>query len=179
MILILCGKKRVGKDTVANIIEDYFKIDFDKSVHKITFSDNLKIFCANCLGINVQILDEMKNSEQLIGNIKTRDFIINTSREILKITGKDYWVKQGLSKIQKGDINIITDLRYLHEESIIKENLTEYKIIKIIRKDVEDGFYDELEVDKIGYDYIVNNDGSLEDLKEKVYEVISRINFEI
>lgn len=171
MNIIITGRSRSGKDSVANIIKENFK-----NVNLISLADPLKEFCSKCLGISVETLNALKNNNEykLINDISMREYIINTSKQIININGEDFWVKQALNKFKSNSINVITDLRYIREKKILDNILKEnYITIKIIRKSCDILYHDDNETELLEYDYCIENNGSLEDLKNKVLNIFN------
>jgi hypothetical protein len=156
IILIgLIGKKRVGKDTVANIIKKlhpnitttYALADPIKDISRIMFNFTEK-----------QLYDNEKDEIDFSWGIAPRHFFEQFGTEIMQfdiykylpsleklIPKRTFWVRSLLNKIEKNNISIetnttnkiiiITDIRGLHELEEIKKTYPEAKFIKIIKKD--------------------------------------------
>lgn len=179
MIIGLVGKKRVGKDTVADFLcdkYDFVKYGFAdpiKEVGKIMFDfqeDQIKDEIDERWGISPREFYQKFGTEygqfimpqhfpELFRNIDTRGF----------------WVKrfQIWYENNKDKNVVITDIRFLHEFEEIK-NMGGY-IIKIVRDTgLSDNHISEnLEIDDNEFSTIVNNDGILEELLEKIVDIIN------
>ena len=154
----LIGKKRVGKDTVANIIKKlhpnitttYALADPIKDISRIMFNFTEK-----------QLYDNEKDEIDFSWGIAPRPFFEQFGTEIMQydiykylpsleklIPKRTFWVRSLLNKIEKNNISIetnttnttnkiiiITDIRGLHELEEIKKTYPEAKFIKIIKED--------------------------------------------
>jgi len=118
------------------------------------------------------------------------------TRIILQIVGteifrnrvdKNYWIKQIAQEDIDENFVFITDGRFVNEleiySDLIIKNKKEIEVFKIrVNRDElkKDKIYNEHSSEKElddyeGWDFVINNNGSLEDLKEKVMEVYQQI----
>ena len=162
-IIEISGKKRSGKDYIAQ----YMHISLPNS-YIIHFADKLKEMVAQSLGISVEILDNLKNSNYTIqlGQSKTtmRYILQHFGTEVMqKEFGKYVWVDIVKKEIEKSnyDYVIIPDFRFKHE--YIKDSTT----IKIINTNqiCDDLHRSEIDLDDFSFDYIIHNnmDNSFKD----------------
>lgn len=183
MLIGLLGYKFSGKDTTADyLVEKYgFK--------KYAFATALKDVC--------QILFSF-NADQLYGNSKEQvdpywqitprssfqfvgtDLIRNLIHKLLPDVGDNFWVKvldRQLNESKELENNncIISDCRFINEVDYIKSKGG--IIIKILRSDTNiDSHISEAGIDAItNYDYIIYNDGTLEELYNKIENIIHDI----
>lgn len=153
----ITGKKRSGKDTVANAIEKHFI----GRTQKIAFALELKKEVAYALGVSLEEID------------RNKEFY----RPILQWWGtnwrrgndNDYWVNKWLAywqanvKFKFCDTMIAPDVRFLNEASAIRDrNGIIVRVVKIGQPD-DDHHGSETEMDKIEPDAIIEaEDGDLE-----------------
>jgi len=164
MIIGLSGKKRVGKDTVAAMLE--LLLPNSKTY---AFAARLKAEVARACGVTVPYIDEHKDNFRLILQGWGTDFK-------RKLHGEDYWIKKmqiALTNLNT-DCVIVPDVRFKNESQFIKNN---HGII--IRVERETGHLDkhisETELDSEPYDHLIVNNGTLEELLTKVENVVKQI----
>ena len=172
-IYLLCGKARSGKSTSSEIILKYYE---DKNIKciKTYIALYLKFYIQKFFGWDGK--DETKPRE-LLQNLGT-DIIrkeMNKNTFFIDRTIEDIEI---LSKFN--DVFIIDDIRFPLEIQMIKEKFTNVKSIHIKRPE----FVSELSEKQLKhatetaldnydeYDYKIINDGSIEDLKEKVLNIL-------
>jgi dephospho-CoA kinase len=184
---------KIGNKSFANKLKNNCKQDFIMLVEYL--NEYVEDFISNfgdCLTVEaMQKLKQLKIRDDNWYEDKT-----DVTRIILQIVGteifrqrvdNDYWIKQISDEEIKDDFVFITDGRFLNEielySSLIKEknkNVEVYKI-RVNRKDLKtDNIYNEhlseKELDNYtGWDFVINNNGTLEDLKNNVKEVYNKI----
>lgn len=194
MIIIgLIGNKRVGKDTVANILKEFYP-----GITTYALADPIKEIARIMFNFtDDQLYGHGKDMLDTHWNIKPRDFFEQFGTEIMQydiykylpaladsVPQRKFWVYSLLDKLDKlgRDMNhinnvgvIITDVRGMHELEEIKRVYPNAKFIKITRPGISSGTHiTQLEPYQIPdnvIDAVINNDGSLEDLKNKVEKV--------
>jgi hypothetical protein len=159
MTILIYGEKRVGKDTTADLIEDYFKNN-NINYERYSFAKLPKeIFCKLK---NISI-NEFENNKE-----KYRNELIWFAEEIKKVY-PDFWVKAVIKKLDVRKINIISDLRFKIEYEKIKE-VDNILILHIIDKNIK-----EQNIDKIEFENEIIIDNTKKDikyLKNKVEKII-------
>ena len=193
MIIGLIGQKRVGKDTVASIIKD-----FENEYKCMALADPIKDIARIMFNFSEkQLYDAEKDVIDTKWNIKPRQFFEQFGTDIMQfdiykylptlensVPQRKFWVLSLLSKLSENDKVIITDIRGQHElEEILKFN-PNAKFIRIIRPHIIDTkehitkeHITQQEPDEISSEYItdtINNEGSLDDLKEKVKTFLAK-----
>lgn len=177
-IIGICGKRRSGKDLIANFICSQYnytnkKISNDlKSIVKILFG-----FSDSQLESNEKdIIDPVWNitprqSMQFFGT----EIIQYKIQELIPDIQRNFWIKSFINKniINNTQKIIISDLRFLHEyEELKKYNII---IIRVERKTDNvssvDEHISEKEYLKIPTDIVIQNNGSIEDLYKKINEL--------
>jgi len=142
MLIGLIGEKRVGKDTVANLIKE-----FDNEYKCMALADPIKDVARIMFNFSEkQLYEAEKDVIDAKWNIKPRDFFEQFGTDIMQfdiykylpalesiVPQRKFWVMSLLSKIKENDKIIITDIRGQHElEEILKFNPNAI-FIRIIR----------------------------------------------
>lgn len=185
MIIALSGKKGSGKDTVAdmivNIMEEKYRNKY-RSVFKKSYAYKLKQIVAILTDTTIEqnLTTEGKNTyisifEKTLGQLQQ---IVGTEcfRNVLDT---DIWVKALLYTYTPGDVWLITDCRFPNEVESVK-NL-DGLCIRINRNlcctDSRDlNHPSEIALDNYtNFDYIIDNNCTLDELRVKVEDLISKI----
>lgn len=166
--LAISGKARSGKDTsvdyILNMYPENIKLSFASELYRVT------------------------------GNVQ-RDcnFEVEKDRELLQFLGEwirgknpNYFVECAERKLQKIASNdnspniLVSDLRYKNEAEMLKRN--NFILIRINREDrprmtpEQENHKSEVDLDDYNdWDYIINNDTTLDDLYEKLDEILDDI----
>ena len=189
MIIGLSGKKRVGKDTVADYLVS------DHGFIKYSFADPIKEVSRILFNFTEeQLYGDDKEKIDPTWKIKPRDFFQKFGTDYMQyqfpkefpesnsvVSEKCFWVKCFHSWYLKQRENnpdvkiVITDVRFIHEYNfLIKEDAM---IIKIENNNIQniDTHISENELnsfDPSKFDYCIKNDSSLDSLKNKINEII-------
>jgi hypothetical protein len=186
MIIAISAKKQHGKDTVANIIQEYTNNKFKI----VKFADKLKDFVCtliNCTRDNLEN-EEFKNTP--LGDewdFLNDDCILEkmTPRLLMQKIGTEamrnnvhtnVWINSTLSNYCDKCNWIITDLRFENEFTVLKKYNA--VTIRINRPEINimDEHPSETGLDKNNeFDYYITNDSDLENLKIKVYNILKEI----
>jgi len=156
-IIAFTGKYQSGKTTCANFIQNTIKLSFAKPVKDIAKRQ---------FGWDGQKDDRGRKLLQLIGTDVGREYNPNIWVEKMEqeFENKEYW---------HTNIIIIDDLRFNNEAELIKK--WEGIIIEIIRPGYNgDNHKSEQGIDKIFINYTIENDGTIEELKNKVFTIIEK-----
>lgn len=181
MILLgLIGKKRAGKDCLANYVKNKYK---NKDIEILAFAKPIKDMCKNlfCLTENQLYGDEKEDIDERY-NLSTRTIMQRLGTELFRDNfskifpelnwGKDIWVKVMENKLNEyvntNKIVIISDVRFLNETKLIKKY--NGKLIKIIRKELKmnDTHISENEINNFKPDIIINNDSNVKEYYKKI-----------
>lgn len=173
-IFILSGKARSGKETVSEIIKNYYH---DKKVVTLSFAFYLKEYAKKISGWD--------GSE----NEKPRELLQQLGVELIKEKIDDkLLIKRVLEDIEIYsyffDVIIITDARLIDEVEYIKNKYPNSKVIRIIRDEYENNLTEsqknhitETGLDDYNkFDYIVKNK-ELEQLEEEIKKILE-VNYE-
>lgn len=194
-VICLIGQKRVGKDTVANIIQEY-----DPEFKRFALADPIKDIARIMFNFSeAQLFDAEKDMLDARWGIKPRDFFERFGTDIMQfdiykylpglegaVPKRCFWVQSLIRKIQAIGCQkvIITDVRGEHELEALKTAFPDMiKFIKITRNGSKDGVGtgfceahitqqepELIPLDKI--DAIMENTGTLEELKEKIKKIL-------
>ena len=172
MIIAFGYKKQVGKDTGFKILSEEFP---QYTFKRIAFADPLKIDLWESLykkhGFPIDIFNNPETKPLLRPMAKSHG---NFMRDYVD---KDHWVKKALEQIIDPKIIYgITDFRFSNEANQIKNKGGD--LLKVIRDEVDDNDQDisETQLDSYNdFDYIIENNGTLEEYREKVIEIFKDI----
>lgn len=170
ILIGISGKKMSGKDALCNSIR---KVTVKFSTQRIAFADALKEEVAQACGVSVQFIEDNKSQFRPILQWWGTDFR-------RKYQGDDYWVKRALGKINEAydkgvNLVIVPDVRFKSEAETIK-SVGGY-LVRIARPtQLIDGHISETELDDYkGFDYVVINNGTLDDLDREAGLIYSKI----
>jgi hypothetical protein len=177
-IIGIAGYARSGKDTAAEVLTAEY------GYTRYSLADRMR---EAMVILNPLLRDEIRLNDVLpeIGwdGVKANFPLI---RELLQkfgtevgreMFGTDFWVDQVISNLPDGEMAVIPDVRFPNEFYAVKKNGGE--VWRVTRPGVTavNGHISEVALDqaKVEYDYILENDGSIEDLKIKVLNVYYRV----
>ena len=194
-IICLIGQKRVGKDTVADIIQE-----LDPRFRRFALADPIKDIARIMFNFTEdQLFGAAKDEFDSGWGIRPRDFFERFGTDIMQfdiykylptleelVPRRCFWVQSLVSKIHTLECRkvIITDIRGEHELDAIKTTYPNARFIKITRNigtsssangnnHITQREPDLIPLDKI--DCVIENTGSLEELKEKVITLLNKI----
>lgn len=186
----LNGFKTAGKDTVYEYICDYYQTsDIPITIQRVGFADKLKVVAYDAIFKHkisplenhtgkqypaeekIAVLNEAKElpvSEFL----NVRELLQNLGQAGREHFGETFWIQQALSEdvLKRADLTVVTDVRYENEAEHIK-NLGGV-IWEVRRPGLEsDGHASEQPLPKDLVDVVIDNSGTLNDLKKQVYDL--------
>jgi hypothetical protein len=191
-VICLIGQKRVGKDTVANIIQS-----FDTEFHQFALAEPIKDIARIMFNFSEsQLFDAEKDVIDERWGIRPRDFFERFGTDIMQfdiykylpslestVPRRCFWVQSLINKIKRMQCQkvIITDVRGLHELDAIRTEFPNAQFIKITRgnslssntggqEHITQQEPDLIPLEKI--DRVIENIGTLEELREKVNKII-------
>ena len=167
-IILIAGKARSGKNTVSSIIKELIN---DKKVLNLEYSSYMKKYAKNIIGWDGTEETKPRDFLQQLGDkIKKNDslFLIRKMIMDLQIYGMYF------------DVITISDVRFPDEIDEIKKIFDDVISIKVVRPNFDNGLtkeekehISEIALDNYNkFDYIIINDSDIENLKNKIGEVI-------
>lgn len=173
-IFIISGKARHGKDTIAGIIEKYYQNSI-----KLHYAYYLKEYAK-----------KIKNWDGL-ESTKPRRFLQQLSLDVIrKQIGSNFFTRRMEEdiKVYSNFFNVIVipDARRKEELDYIKSRFDNVITIRINRNNFispltleEQKDITEVDLDDYkNFDYVIENDGTLEDLKNKIENILNKLEGE-
>ena len=170
MLIGISGKKRSGKDTVgAMVVEWLNEHGFDAA--QVAFADQLKEEVAEATGVNRRMQEMDKERWRPI----LQWWGVEFRRHYF---GQDYWVRKMMEKllVMDEDVAVVTDVRFRDEADFIRASGG--FVVRVERETgLQDGHSSETDLDGYsGFQTTLSNDGTLDDLEEKVYRFMSQMH---
>jgi hypothetical protein len=180
MIIGITGTKRSGKDTIAKHLVDNYEFI------RVGFADILKEAVANLFNMPLNYVEGLKENSEIEVTYQSPDYLgfSFSGREFLQrfgtemgrnTFGENFWVEQWESSLYRNSIQndfiVVPDVRFKNEASRI--HTLEGQIIRVNRFGYEsDGHESENPLPSIYVDYSVSNDGTIEELYEKIDRIM-------
>ncbi len=166
-VIMLSGKAQSGKDTVGLMITQYLT-----DYYRITFADELKRVARESFGWN-GLKDEA--GRQLLQDVGNAGRKYDENRWIYPVYKKLYY-----AQLYDFNYGIITDARYVNEVEYMKHKFN-VTTVRIERFGYDNGLTKEqradegeTELDLYDFDYVVHNNGTIEDMRNEV-EYIAKV----
>lgn len=166
-IVAISGKKRSGKDTVANLLQ----LTTDKKCRVIGFATALKLEVALATGHSVQYIEENKS--------KFRTLLQGWADYRRMINNPSYWIDKldlSLQMLESAgyEVVLITDLRYKNELKFLRNLGTTLVRVNSTRSEAttQDNHPSETELDNEDFPIVINNNGTIQELINQVQEKI-------
>lgn len=142
-----------------------------------SFACNLKQCVAACTGVDYHDLEKrsLKSTQISWLNISFRQLLQALGEAVRCQINENFWVYSMLATYQDSDFWIVSDVRYKNEAD---ELLSRGALLIRINRESDNSDTHQSEVDLDSYDkfsYIIENDGSLEDLYNKVKEIYQTV----
>jgi len=171
MLIVLIGyKKNSGKDTAVNFIKERYK-DF----YITSFAKQIRKLIMRLL--NIKTLEELEKYKR--ENDKTYRHYATTIGKFLNVDMENSLIKYSINEIKNRDFVIISDFRLKKEYDSISNNYKDKaKIITInIKRDIDDNdnSYTNTDLDDFVFDYTIENNSSLDVLKENILNLLKEI----
>jgi hypothetical protein len=197
----VCGKANSGKDTTSNIIcESIIENFYSLPNHKLHGYNGAKTMAlADPIKEMIRIMFPHIPRKHLYGPSKYRLELIPgafkdgkplTIRQLLMDLGtglgrnynSNIWLENIDLRLEKEEkknrtVVVVTDVRFRNEFDHFKKN--GFQMIKLIREDslninhVSETQQDSIKDDE--FSYVINNNGSLEDLKKEIFQMIHKL----
>jgi len=178
IVIGLCGKARSGKDTVGFYLKDKYQLS------KVAFADILKHFLIDFIGLTYeQCYGDQKEILIPKYNKSPREILQWFGTDVMRSLYDDIWVEAIFNKLKSGYYEnniikngfVITDVRFPNEVRFI--NLLGGKVVHVIRPNQEEiksnQHSSETSIDIEDNEFILMNDGTIEDLEKEVDDMIT------
>lgn len=186
-IILIAGGKGQGKDTFAGILKE-----LKPELALKAFADPLKDIICKSLNITRDKLDFFKNDEsyrigfgspkgKLCTGTTVRQLLQNFGTEGMKpIFGNTVWAEVFATSLEPNTDYVVTDFRVLEEIQYLNENLGDiYQIITVqVQRDLgdtTDGHITENGLVDFEFDYVIDNNGTLDDLRVEAVNFLDSI----
>ena len=138
-----------------------------------SFACNLKKCAAACTGIDYHDLEKRSQKSTIIPwlDISFRKLLQSLGEAARCQINENFWVLSMLADYQDSDFWIVSDVRYKNEAD---ELLSRGALLIRINRTTDSSDVHQSEVDLDSYDkfsYVIENDGSLKDLYNKIKEI--------
>jgi hypothetical protein len=184
MLIGFLGRKRVGKDTCADFLCNKYNFS------KLSFATPIKDICRIIFGFDEeQLYGDSKENIDEYWKVSPRSMFQYIGTDIFRkdiqkmIPGirEDFWVKRlekaYYNEIINNDLVVVADVRFQNEIDKIRE--LGGIVIKLEKDDKINDDYENF-IDDLEGDYLVGNNGSIEELcleVEKIFGLIKKIDF--
>ena len=184
--IVLCGKRRCGKDTVAEYLASRhgfvnMKIAARlKEVTKVLFGlDDAHVEGA----LKDEVHPGLRVAPRALLQWLGTDVMQFQLQNVLPDVGRRFWItdlvrrmreKRGLEGAQP---IVVSDARFMHEVDCLREAFPDMVLIRIVRDDFHSpsGHVSETEVDSVMPDHVISNSGTLSDLHQRVEMLMERL----
>ena len=184
-VYAIIGQKRVGKDTTADYICEKLKCK------KYALATPLKELVCAMFEIDMETLDEYKNEGFRLKaqrldkeTYAIADYPVDVSfRHILQrcgdrqkaFFGLDCYMRKFHEKLLQEDVIVVPDVRLIEEQKwlMAHTDVTFIKVHRSVKTDIDSAHRTEKEVDKLGYDYLINNNGTKAELYAKIDTILN------
>jgi hypothetical protein len=171
----LAGYARSGKDTVAEelIKQGYIAMSFAGPIKKAMLKLDPQIGSGKSYK---EVVDELGLEKAKTEYDEIRRLLQVFGTEVGRaMFGENFWVDQAINSIPDGFKAVFTDVRYPNEANAIKDFGGE--VWRVNREGVGplNEHASENSLDDYVFDYTVENNGSLEELEEKVAQGLNKV----
>jgi dephospho-CoA kinase len=179
-IIGIAGKARSGKNTFASLIADDLVQRKGSTVCVDAFANSVRDTATALFQLKDELYnDDLKEVEDPFWGITYRKMLQLVGTEVGRSIDQDIWIKNCIKKLKtklvSSDVVIYADLRFENEADWIRDNGG--LLIHIVRHGADgnvgiEGHSSENGVDIHDRDVLIYNDGSIDDLDEKVSEIV-------
>lgn len=177
MVIGITGYAQHGKNTVGDILvnnHDFIQLAFADKVKECALAINPIIF--NHIGNNIYLNEYVSKLgwDEAKKHSEVRRLLQHVGTDMGRvILGQNIWIDLVMKQIESNKDYVITDVRFQNEVDAI--HLAGGEIWRILRP-----FYDnnvgtrhisESGIDSLDTDRVIMNNGTIEDLENKVYEI--------
>lgn len=200
MLIGLTGRAGSGKDASWHFIVGWAN-RHNISVRRDAFADRLKLSAARALGFKgspteaIEFCNDLKQDGRTVGFLTVDDdqhicnpMALITGREYLQyygteahrdVFGEDFWIDAVLGPDyvnQHDEIVVITDVRFPNEAQALREHGAEIWAVERTSASVtDDAHASEQPLPDHLIDRVILNDGTLDELKTKIYAAMGGV----
>lgn len=172
----IVGRKRSGKDTLAN-----FATEILEDVKVLSFAEPLKQACKHAYNLTNEQLDEAKDEVDKRWGMSPRSMMKTLGMDYFRSKDPCHWTKNMKFRIEGWGSDpettvVISDVRFHNEAAFVREN---GGVLIHVSRDLQsnsDDHVSEKTTDEIVCDHYISNDGSLQDLKNKLVEALEALS---
>ena len=180
----ILGRKRTGKDTVADYITEQV------GAKKLACAAPLKRIVCAMFGIHQVQLDVWKNEkykffaespsgERVLMDCDFRSVLADGGVAMKEELGTDFFTKCAHKEmLESGEgVFVVPDMRMKEEHEWFLRapcDTTFIKIVRNVKKDSNSAHITETEVDMLGADIVIYNNGTLDELYAKIDRIIKK-----
>lgn len=171
LVVAFTGRKHHGKDQAALALMKLHEGEFKL----INFADPVKAVSGMVFGLTHDEMTVPELKEKRLDrwpHESPRSIMQKVGTDAFRTVWPDVWVKHWEMKANKEERVVVSDLRFLNEFYMIKHYWG--TVVRIVRSGMDDSDHhrSETELSSFSEDILIENDGSLEDLYEKVAKKI-------
>ncbi len=173
-IFIIAGKARHGKDTVSEFIQKAYS---DKRCINLSFGSYIKEYAKK--------ISDWDGSEET----KPRELLQELGTDIIRNKiDEQFFIKRLCDDIKVYnyyfDVATISDARFPDEIDVVRSMFNDVVVIKVFRPNFDTPLTSKQQAHRTetaldnydNYDYVIVNDGSLEDLEGKVLKIVGELD---
>ena len=167
MLIAFGHTARVGKDTCGALLVRHHGFE------RVAFADALRTFVYRTHPEVRRLVDSMGWEEAKLAHPLVRKTLVDVGNVGRRVVGEDVWVRAAFRGVT-ADRVAITDLRYRNEARAIRDRGG--LLVRVTRPGVEPlpNVADQALIDFDGWDAVIANDGTLDDLKVQLDELLAR-----
>lgn len=177
-IVAITGKRGSGKDTAAQGL-------FDLGYKRMSFADPLREVVQIVYGVTMEEMTDPVIKEKTLERYpfkSPREILTRIGTEGFRNFVDDTWVQALIRKSSAESRVVVPDLRFLNEEKELKaSNALIIRIVNPNRQDTDavSQHRSETEMDQIEPDVTIQNDGTIQDLHNKIRQAVKSWEFYI
>ena len=195
----ITGEDGAGKSSIAAIVQEL--LGQERRVTRMAFADDLKLMLreldpilgARVMGTGTEeiclsdLIDEGYSEAEIKSAYPEYRRLLRTlGTKCIRARHEDFWIEQlasGLYGLNSDDAIVIDDIRFWNESEEARHGLHTWdryndgRIIKVTGRGTGSGQGEELS--EIGADAVIINDGTPDELRDKVKEVLAEWGFKL
>lgn len=173
----ISGKIGAGKDTVAKALQNILTYDTGKHWEVKKYAGKLREVASILTGIPADDFENREVKDRWLPqyNMTVREFLQKLGTDAIRNNIHDYaWIIALFNTRTESDNWIISDMRFKNEARAVKNS--HGILLRINRPGSDVGTHpSETDLDGYAFDYVIENDGTIEDLIKKVHEFVEHL----